>query len=412
MLEQGIRNTVNRMIKDSLASEKLFCLEEIRRKFSELPEDNIQEIEMIAEKAGLKIVHTINEKENILEKELENTEEEFIYELAENFIEEKELPEINFSSLEHGIELDEGVKMYLNEISTIPLLTLTEERKLFIEILQNDTKKEEFLNTLSEEERNQIEKLLVEDPLNVEEAKKKIVDSNLKLVVSIAKNYVNVGNTLSLMDLTQEGTLGLIRAIDKFKLNKGFKFSTYATFWIRQSVMRALGDKARTIRIPIHMLELISKVKKELGIAFQEGKPEPSIKEISERLDININKVAEIMLHIHQEPVSLEKPVDEEHEGDTLASFISDEGTFSSPHTVTESNNLKDILNSILDGLDYREAMIVRYRYGLCEGDIPKTLDEIGKIFNITRERVRQLELKALRKLRHPSRRRKIEDFR
>ena len=411
MLEQKVRSDVTLIIKEALKSNKLFCLEEIRLKFAGLPEENIQEIEKMAEKAGLRIVHTLNEKENILEKEQEELDEDMLYQHTD-FTDEKELSEISAQPLETEIELDESVKMFLNEISLFPLLSLAEERKLFIELAQDEKIKNDFFETISGKERLEIEKLLIENPLNAEEAKQKIINSNLKLVVSIAKKYTNVGNALTLMDLTQEGTLGLIRAIDKYRLIKGFKFSTYATFWIKQSVMRALGDQSRTIRIPIHMGEVFSKVRKELSLAFQEGRPEPSIKELSEKLNINVMKITEIMLHLHQEPVSLEKPVDDDNENDTVASFISDEGTFASPYAVTENNNLADILNEILDGLEYREAMVIRYRYGFCEGDIPKTLDEIGKIFNITRERVRQLEIKALRKLRHPSRRRKIDDFR
>lgn len=411
MLEQKVRSDVTLIIKEALKSNKLFCLEEIRLKFAGLPEENIQEIEKMAEKNGLKIVHTLNEKENILEKEQEELDEDMLYQHTD-FTDEKELSEISAQPLETEIELDESVKMFLNEISLFPLLSLSEERKLFIELAQDEKIKNDFFETISEKERAEIEKLLTENPLNAEEAKQKIINSNLKLVVSIAKKYTNVGNALTLMDLTQEGTLGLIRAIDKYRLIKGFKFSTYATFWIKQSVMRALGDQSRTIRIPIHMGEVFSKVRKELSLAFQEGRPEPSIKELSEKLNINVMKITEIMLHLHQEPVSLEKPVDDDNENDTVASFISDEGTFASPYAVTENNNLADILNEILDGLEYREAMVIRYRYGFCEGGIPKTLDEIGKIFNITRERVRQLEIKALRKLRHPSRRRKIDDFR
>lgn len=324
MLEQKVRSDVTVIIKEALKSNKLFCLEEIRLKFAGLPEENIQEIEKMAEKNGLRIVHTLNEKENILEKEQEELDEDMLYQHTD-FTDEKELSEISVQPLETEIELDESVKMFLNEISLFPLLSLSEERKLFIELAQDEKIKNDFFETISEKERAEIEKLLAENPLNAEEAKQKIINSNLKLVVSIAKKYTNVGNALTLMDLTQEGTLGLIRAIDKYRLIKGFKFSTYATFWIKQSVMRALGDQSRTIRIPIHMGEVFSKVRKELSLAFQEGRPEPSIKELSEKLNINVMKITEIMLHLHQEPVSLEKPVDDDNENDTVASFISDE---------------------------------------------------------------------------------------
>ena len=278
-----------------------------------------------------------------------------------------------------GIAIDDPVKVYLKEIGRVPLLTPEEEIDLALKIQAGGP--------------------------DGEKAKQRLSEANLRLVVSIAKRYV--GRGMQFLDLIQEGNLGLIKAVEKFDHTKGFKFSTYATWWIRQAITRAIADQARTIRIPVHMVETINKVKKVSSQLLHEMGHDPSAEEIAERLDMPVDKVREIM-RVAQEPVSLETPIGEE-EDSHLGDFIPDDDA-PIPAEAASQTLLKEQLADVLKTLTPREEKVLRLRFGLEDGR-PRTLEEVGKEFNVTRERIRQIEAKALRKLRHPSRSRKLRDF-
>ncbi|MBQ6864553.1 MAG: RNA polymerase sigma factor RpoD [Clostridia bacterium] len=271
---------------------------------------------------------------------------------------------------------DDPVKVYLREIGRIPLLTPEEETALAIRIADNDLS-----------------------------AKRRLEEANLRLVVSIAKRYV--GRGLQFLDLIQEGNLGLIKAVDKFDYTKGFKFSTYATWWIKQAITRSIADQARTIRIPVHMVETINKVKKANSMLLHKNGKEPSEEEIAAELGMSVERVREI-LRVSQEPVSLETPIGEE-EDSHLGDFIPDEEALA-PAEAASRELLKEALASVLETLTPRESRVLILRYGLEDGH-PRTLEEVGKEFDVTRERIRQIEAKALRKLRHPQRSKKLKDF-
>ena len=275
-----------------------------------------------------------------------------------------------------GIAIDDPVKVYLKEIGRVPLLTPEEEIDLAIRIGNGD-----------------------------ESAKKRLSEANLRLVVSIAKRYL--GRGMQFLDLIQEGNLGLIKAVEKFDYTKGFKFSTYATWWIRQAITRAIADQARTIRIPVHMVETINKVKKVSSQLLHTNGHEPTAEEIAAELDMPADKVREIM-RVAQEPVSLETPIGEE-EDSHLGDFIQDDDA-PAPQDAASHTLLKEQLSEVLDTLTPREEKVLRLRFGLEDGR-SRTLEEVGKEFNVTRERIRQIEAKALRKLRHPSRSKKLKDF-
>ena len=275
---------------------------------------------------------------------------------------------------------DDPVKVYLKEIGKVPLLTSEEEIDLAIRIAGDD-------------------------PVDRAKAKKRLEEANLRLVVSIAKRYG--GRGMQFLDLIQEGNLGLIKAVEKFDYTKGFKFSTYATWWIRQAITRAIADQARTIRIPVHMVETINKVKKTNSQLLHERGKEPTAEEIAERLGMSNEKVREI-LRVAQEPVSLETPIGEE-EDSHLGDFIPDEDALA-PADAASQSLLKEALDSVLATLTPREAMVLKRRFGLDDGH-PRTLEDVGAEFNVTRERIRQIEAKALRKLRHPQRSKKLRDF-
>ena len=272
--------------------------------------------------------------------------------------------------------IDDPVKVYLKDIGRVPLLTPEEEIDLAIRIADND-----------------------------QEAKDRLTKANLRLVVSIAKRYV--GRGMMFLDLIQEGNLGLIKAVDKFDYTKGFKFSTYATWWIRQAITRAIADQGRTIRIPVHMVETINKVKKTSNMLLHRDGKDPTPEDIAAELGMPIDKVRDI-LRISQEPVSLETPIGEE-EDSHLGDFIPDEDALS-PADAAAMTFLKTKVNEVLSTLTPREAEVLRLRFGLKDGT-PQTLEEVGKAFNVTRERIRQIEAKALRKLRHPSRSKKLKDY-
>ena len=272
--------------------------------------------------------------------------------------------------------MDDPVKVYLKEIGRVPLLTPEEEIELAIRIADND-----------------------------EKAKKRLAEANLRLVVSIAKRYV--GRGMQFLDLIQEGNLGLIKAVDKFDYTKGFKFSTYATWWIRQAITRAIADQARTIRIPVHMVETINKTIRVSRQLLQELGHDPSAEEIAAEMNMPVEKVRDI-LKIAQEPVSLETPIGEE-EDSHLGDFIPDEDA-SEPSEAASFSLLREQLEEVLDTLAPREKKVLELRFGIVDGRT-RTLEEVGKEFNVTRERIRQIEAKALRKLRHPSRSKKLRDF-
>ena len=309
---------------------------------------------------------------------LENQNIEIIEDLPSETEEELTLPK-EYLELEAGATvegIDDPVKVYLKEIGTVPLLSPDEEKDLAMRMADGDTY-----------------------------ARDRLVEANLRLVVSIAKRYV--GRGMHFLDLIQEGNLGLIKAVEKFDYTKGFKFSTYATWWIRQAITRAIADQARTIRIPVHMVETINKVKKVFSTLLHENGHEPTAEEIAEVMNIAPDKVREI-LRVAQEPVSLETPIGEE-EDSHLGDFIPDEEA-QVPAEAAYQSLLREQLSEVLSTLTPREEKVLRLRFGLEDGR-PRTLEEVGKEFNVTREHIRQIEAKALRKLRHPSRSKRLKDF-
>ena len=324
-------------------------------------------------------------------------------EIAE--IEEEELVDPN--SLVDSFNIDDPVRMYLKEIGRVPLLNADEEVVLATAMSAGRAAQErideaaENGETIPDEELAQLKKDIKEG----NKAKQKLAEANLRLVVSIAKRYV--GRGMLFLDLIQEGNLGLIKAVEKFDYTKGYKFSTYATWWIRQAITRAIADQARTIRIPVHMVETINKVIRVSRQLLQQLGHDPSPEEISAEMGMPVDKVREI-LKIAQEPVSLETPIGEE-EDSHLGDFIPDEGA-SEPSEAASFTLLKEQLVDVLSTLTPREEKVLKLRFGIEDGRT-RTLEEVGKEFNVTRERIRQIEAKALRKLRHPSRSKKLKDF-
>ena len=307
---------------------------------------------------------------------LESMNVEIVEDFTDEGIEELKNEDLESSLASEGISIDDPVKVYLKEIGRVPLLTPEEEIDLATRMEQGH-----------------------------EEARKRLAEANLRLVVSIAKRYV--GRGMQFLDLIQEGNLGLIKAVEKFDHTKGFKFSTYATWWIRQAITRAIADQARTIRIPVHMVETINKVKKVTSQLLHKNGHDPSADEIAAELDMPVDKVREIM-RVAQEPVSLETPIGEE-EDSHLGDFIPDDDA-PAPAEAASHTLLKEQLSDVLSTLTPREEKVLRLRFGLEDGR-SRTLEEVGKEFNVTRERIRQIEAKALRKLRHPSRSKRLKDF-
>ena len=332
---------------------------------SELEEANVDQIDKVFdafEELGVDILKDGLEDE---EPDIEDLEE----------VEDIKVEDINLSNFD-GVNVDDPVKMYLREIGKIPLLTYDEELELAKRVLEND-----------------------------EEAKQKLAESNLRLVVSIAKKYA--GRGMLFLDLIQEGNMGLIKAVEKFDYTKGYKFSTYATWWIRQAITRAIADQARTIRIPVHMVETINKLIRTSRHLLQKLGREPSPEEIAEEMEMPVEKVMEIQ-KIAQDPVSLETPIGEEDDSH-LGDFIQDEDS-PAPHDSAAYTLLKEQLEEVMETLTPREAKVLKLRFGLEDGKA-RTLEEVGKVFEVTRERIRQIEAKALRKLRHPSRSKKLKDY-
>lgn len=316
-----------------------------------------------------------------LEKLYDNLEQqgiEIVEDMGDIKIDDIDLGEGKDSDFvaEGAVTVDDPVKVYLKEIGRVPLLSSEEEIDLAIRIANGDV-----------------------------QAKQRLSEANLRLVVSIAKRYL--GRGMQFLDLIQEGNLGLIKAVDRFDYTKGFKFSTYATWWIRQAITRAIADQARTIRIPVHMVETINKVKKVQSQLLHQNGHEPTPDEIADELDLPVDKVREIM-RVAQEPVSLETPIGEE-EDSHLGDFIPDDGA-PAPADAASHTMLREQLSDVLSTLTPREEKVLRLRFGLEDGR-SRTLEEVGKEFNVTRERIRQIEAKALRKLRHPSRSRKLKDY-
>lgn len=335
------------------------------------------------EKKGILEQEDINEVFSDMELEPSKIEQIYEYLEAQNIdilgnLNEVEMDEseIDISNLPDGISIDDPVRMYLKEIGKVPLLSADQEIELAKRMEQGD-----------------------------QEAKKKLAEANLRLVVSIAKRYV--GRGMLFLDLIQEGNLGLIKAVEKFDYTKGYKFSTYATWWIRQAITRAIADQARTIRIPVHMVETINKLMRVSRQLLQELGRDPQPEEIAKRMEMPVSKVREIM-KISQEPVSLETPIGEE-EDSHLGDFIPDED-IPVPAEAAAFTLLKEQLIEVLDTLTEREQKVLRLRFGLDDGRA-RTLEEVGKEFSVTRERIRQIEAKALRKLRHPSRSKKLKDY-
>ncbi len=329
--------------------------------------DHFKELQLNAEQFE-KILDYL-EKNNIDVLKLQESDDDVL------LPEDEDMEEIDLS-VPDGVSIDDPVRMYLKEIGKVPLLTAEEEIELAKKMEQGD-----------------------------QEAKKRLAEANLRLVVSIAKRYV--GRGMLFLDLIQEGNLGLIKAVEKFDYRKGYKFSTYATWWIRQAITRAIADQARTIRIPVHMVETINKLIRVSRQLLQELGREPTPEEIAEEMDMPVERVREI-LKISQEPVSLETPIGEE-EDSHLGDFIQDDNV-PVPADAATFTLLKEQLDEVLSTLTEREQKVLILRFGLEDGRA-RTLEEVGKEFNVTRERIRQIEAKALRKLRHPSRSRKLKDY-
>ena len=334
--------------------------------------DHFKELQLNAEQFE-KILDYL-EKNNIDVLKLQESDDDVLLPEDED-MEEIELDKIDLS-VPDGVSIDDPVRMYLKEIGKVPLLTAEEEIELAKKMEHGD-----------------------------QEAKKRLAEANLRLVVSIAKRYV--GRWMLFLDLIQEGNLGLIKAVEKFDYRKGYKFSTYATWWIRQAITRAIADQARTIRIPVHMVETINKLIRVSRQLLQELGREPTPEEIAEEMDMPVERVREI-LKISQEPVSLETPIGEE-EDSHLGDFIQDDNV-PVPADAATFTLLKEQLDEVLSTLTEREQKVLILRFGLEDGRA-RTLEEVGKEFNVTRERIRQIEAKALRKLRHPSRSRKLKDY-
>ena len=377
---ENIEQLINEMLEQGIKIVDEEQLDELGE--DELKEKDIEDDYADSEEHDDLLEDETEDKLDDTDEENDETEEhftEFDDEFNPEYIEdvsEDELSNEKLLNLGNSAKVDEPIKMYLREIGQVPLLTHDEEIEYAKKAYEGD-----------------------------EEASKKLIESNLRLVVSIAKKHTNRG--LKLLDLIQEGNIGLMKAVEKFEYTKGYKFSTYATWWIRQAITRAIADQGRTIRIPVHMIETINKIKKESRIYLQETGKDASPEILAERLGMEVDKIKAIQ-EMNQEPISLETPVGSEEDSE-LGDFVEDQKT-TSPYEATNRAILREELDAVLKTLSPREEKVLRYRYGLDDSS-PKTLEEVGKIFNVTRERIRQIEVKALRKLRHPSRKKKLEDF-
>ncbi|MBM6723513.1 RNA polymerase sigma factor RpoD [Pseudoflavonifractor phocaeensis] len=413
-MEQG-KIEVMKVVEGVQGSEKLAELIERGKKNGKLSAselmDVLENLDLESEQMD-KIYDTL---ENL---GIDTVGDDYLPELADDVMppleelnEIEELPEeemVDPNTLVDSFSIDDPVRMYLKEIGKVNLLTPDEEVQLAQDMGAGDAAKEQLAGleeddsiTLSDEELKELRRLVKRG----EAAKQRLAEANLRLVVSIAKRYV--GRGMLFLDLIQEGNLGLIKAVEKFDYTKGYKFSTYATWWIRQAITRAIADQARTIRIPVHMVETINKVIRVSRQLLQELGHDPTPEEIAEEMSMPVDKVREI-LKIAQEPVSLETPIGEE-EDSHLGDFIPDEDA-SEPSEAASFTLLKEQLVDVLGTLTPREEKVLKLRFGIEDGRT-RTLEEVGKEFNVTRERIRQIEAKALRKLRHPSRSKKLKDF-
>ena len=352
---------IQKIIEDVKTKGKI-TYGELASKLGNASADQIDEVFNALENSGIDVL-----KDDIedIEPDAEDLEE----------VEDIDVNDIDVDNLE-GVSIDDPVRMYLREIGKIPLLTYDQELDLAKKVLAGD-----------------------------EAAKQKLAESNLRLVVSIAKKYV--GRGMLFLDLIQEGNMGLIKAVEKFDYTKGYKFSTYATWWIRQAITRAIADQARTIRIPVHMVETINRLIRTSRQLLQQNGREPTPEEIAKEMDISVDRVLEIQ-KIAQDPVSLETPIGEEDDSH-LGDFIQDEDS-PSPQDAASYTMLREQLDEVMSTLTPREAKVLRLRFGLDDGKA-RTLEEVGKEFQVTRERIRQIEAKALRKLRHPSRSKKLKEY-
>ncbi len=377
--KEDLVRIIETLCKKAAKADKSIDQAEINDSFRDyyVTEEKMDNINKIFENRGIDINPIVDEDEI---KNLQNgkvTDDDDLEPVEEDFEnEDEENVDLDAVDLLEGIGTEDPVRMYLKEIGTVPLLTADEEYSLAMRKSQGD-----------------------------EDAKQRLIEANLRLVVSIAKRYT--GRGMSFLDLVQEGNLGLIKGVEKFDPEKGFKLSTYATWWIRQSVTRALADQARTIRVPVHMVETINKMSKMQRKLTLELGYEPSVKELADHLDMTEEKVQEIM-QIAREPASLETPIGEEDDSN-LGDFVADSNVVS-PEGNVESVMLKEHISTLLGDLKERERQVIVLRFGLEDGH-PRTLEEVGKEFNVTRERIRQIEAKALRKLRNPVRSKRIRDF-
>ena len=383
MEREDLEKVIEKLMEKAKGNKNSIDMGEVQEavKDLDLTEEQMESFLLLLENKGVEVTPIVDEdtlKKMENEEDKVDGEDPLLDMEEEDFSKEEEGEEIDLDAVDllEGIGTEDPVRMYLKEIGTVPLLTAEEEYALAM-------KKQE----------------------GEEYAKQRLIEANLRLVVSIAKRYT--GRGMSFLDLVQEGNLGLIKGVEKFDPEKGFKLSTYATWWIRQSVTRALADQARTIRVPVHMVETINKMSKMQRKLTLELGYEPSVKELAEHLDMTEEKVQEIM-QIAREPASLETPIGEEDDSN-LGDFVADANVLS-PEGNVESVMLREHIDSLLDDLKERERQVIVLRFGLEDGH-PRTLEEVGREFNVTRERIRQIEAKALRKLRNPVRSKRIRDF-
>jgi RNA polymerase primary sigma factor len=400
-LDEATKELFSQKVKDilALAKKKKNMLEytEISDFFAELNlnEEQMDNVLEVLENSGIDVLRVTDADDDIPDDDDMVLSEE----------DEVDMENIDLS-VPDGISIEDPVRMYLKEIGKVPLLTAEQEIDLAMAMeagidAEKALAEDEGKNELTEEQKKEYHQAIYAG----DEAKKRLAEANLRLVVSIAKRYV--GRGMLFLDLIQEGNLGLIKAVEKFDFRKGFKFSTYATWWIRQAITRAIADQARTIRIPVHMVETINKLIRVSRQLLQELGREPLPEEVAKEMNLPVERVREI-LKISQEPVSLETPIGEE-EDSHLGDFIQDDNV-PVPADAAAFTLLKEQLVEVLDTLTEREQKVLRLRFGLDDGRA-RTLEEVGKEFNVTRERIRQIEAKALRKLRHPSRSRKLKDY-